>query len=107
MKTLVKFAFVRPLLMAMVVALLSAGAVSAQETQAVYRLGANGLSCPFCAYGIEKELSAIDGVATVETDIRSGTVMVTMKPDAELGEALAKEAVEAAGFDLRSFDREG
>lgn len=113
MKALVKFAFVRRLLMAMVVVVLSAGAVNAQETEAVgqpqvvYRLGADGLTCPFCAYGIEKELSAIDGVATAETDIGSGTVIVTMKQGSELTEALAKEAVEAAGFALRSFNREG
>lgn len=27
-----------------------------------YRVGVNGLACPFCAYGIEKRLNTIDGV---------------------------------------------
>ena len=116
MKSMAKIAFLSPFLIA--VAAFPAGTVTAAEApavaqqqkqpqaQAVYRLGADGLSCPFCAYGIEKELTAIDGVATVETDVRSGVVIVTMKQGAGLEKARAREAVEAAGFTLRSFERE-
>lgn len=42
-----------------------------------YRVHVNGLSCPFCAYGIEKKLGQIKGVEKVETDIAAGSVTVT------------------------------
>ena len=44
------------------------------EERTLYTLQADGLACPFCAYGVEKQLSRIDGVDTVSTDIESGTV---------------------------------
>lgn len=68
-----------------------------------YALEVDGLACPFCAYGIEKQLGRIDGVEVLETDIASGTVVVTMTDGAILEESRAREAVEAAGFTLRAF----
>ena len=84
-----------------------ASVVAAQDAKPAYTLEADGLACPFCAYGIEKRLSAIEGVDSVETEIKSGTVIVTMREGASLDEAAAKRAVEAAGFTLRAFNREG
>lgn len=89
----------------LVVALLTAAA-SGQEAAPGYVIRADGLACPFCAYGIEKQLGAVDGVTSVETDIRSGTVTVTMRPGATLDEAVARAAVEAAGFTMRGFARQ-
>ena len=68
-----------------------------------YVVGVDGLACPFCAYGVEKQLSSIDGVETIDVDIETGTVIVTMRDGATLDEATARGAVEAAGFDLRDF----
>ncbi len=70
-----------------------------------YALGVDGLACPFCAYGIEKKLSAIEGVETIETDIKSGQVIVTLTDGKTLSEEAARGAVEEAGFSLRSFTR--
>ncbi|MGN2393298.1 heavy-metal-associated domain-containing protein, partial [Pelomicrobium sp. G1] len=33
-----------------------------------YWLQVDGLACPFCAYGIEKKLRALDGVDKVKVD---------------------------------------
>jgi len=68
-----------------------------------YELRVEGLACPFCAYGIEKELQEIDGVTAVETHIKDGAVIVTMADGATLDKATAKEAVKAAGFTLGGF----
>jgi mercuric ion binding protein len=70
-----------------------------------YRLAVDGLACPFCAYGIEKKLSALAGVERLETDIEDGSVIVTMQDDAILDEAAAQQAVKAAGFSLRTFEQ--
>lgn len=85
--------------------LLPPAPATAAEGQAVYTLQADGLACPFCAYGIEKQLTRIDGVESVETDVISGAVVITMEPGATLTEADAIRAVEAAGFTMREFRR--
>lgn len=71
----------------------------------VYHLGVDGLACPFCAYGIEKQVQKLDGVAQVDTSVKQGRVIVTMKDGKTLDEAQAKQAVEKAGFSLRSFEQ--
>jgi len=70
-----------------------------------YQLGVDGLACPFCAYGIEKQLQKLDGVQSVEVDIAKGHVVVTMQDDRQLQREQAEQAVKKAGFSLRSFDR--
>ncbi len=96
-------AFWRSLVGALLVLGFLAGPAQAQETKGVYTLQADGLACPFCAYGIEKQLSAIEGVESVETDIKSGTITVTMQDGANLSEDDARKAVETAGFTMREF----
>lgn len=70
-----------------------------------YRLEVAGLACPFCAYGIEKKLNALEGVARVDTHIKEGVVVVTMTEGATLDKATVRQAVEDAGFTLDGFGR--
>lgn len=86
--------------LAMMFAVLSTTAVAAGPA---YRLEVDGLACPFCAYGIEKQLNALPGVEEVQTDIGDGAVIVRMQEAGELDESMAEEAVRDAGFTLRSF----
>ncbi len=65
-------------------------AIAALAAAPTYRLRVDGLACPFCAYGIEKKLKALDGVVRLETNIKDGTVLVIMK---------------AAGFTLNGFEQ--
>lgn len=69
-----------------------------------YALEVAGLACPFCAYGIEKRLLKVDGVAGVEVDIGAGRVLVSMEPEASLTRDRAAAAVDEAGFTLRGFE---
>lgn len=68
-----------------------------------YKIVVDGLACPFCAYGIEKQLHRISGVRDVQTDIASETVSVTMAPGSTLGKDTAAQAVKEAGFTLHEF----
>ena len=70
-----------------------------------YALAVDGLACPFCAYGVEKRLSAIEGVESVEIDVKSGQVAVTLAEGKTLSEEVARQAVKDAGFTLRSLKR--
>lgn len=77
---------------------------SSALAQAAYRINVDGLACPFCAYGIEKKLGALPGVAGLETHLKDGAVIVTMKEGAVLDKASAEQAVKEAGFSLRRFE---
>lgn len=68
-----------------------------------YRLQVDGLACPFCAYGIEKQLTSLQGVQDVVVDLNAGSVEVTMIDGTSLSEAAANQAVKDAGFTLKGF----
>ncbi|MDL0432767.1 heavy-metal-associated domain-containing protein [Marinobacter sp. TBZ242] len=68
-----------------------------------YVLGVDGLACPFCAYGIEKRLNKIEGVTDVQVDVGESVVHVSMREGKTLTEDRASQAVDEAGFTLRSF----
>lgn len=70
-----------------------------------YALEIAGLACPFCAYGIEKKLSDIEGVKDVEIHIGESKAIVIMQEGAALSEEEARQAVKKAGFTLGSFAR--
>lgn len=76
------------------------------ESATTYSFQADGLACPFCAYGIEKQVQKIQGVASVATDIASGKVLITVRDDATLEEGKVNEAVKKAGFTMRAFKKE-
>ena len=84
---------------------LAAFPAMAQQSANSYEIGVDGLSCPFCSYGIEKELSAVKGVDKLGVDIKRGVVTVHMKAGASLDEAQARKATKDAGFKMRSFTR--
>jgi copper chaperone CopZ len=78
-----------------------------QAKPMTYELTVDGLACPFCAYGIEKKLGAIEGVTGIDVDINKGVVRVTMAEGAKLPEPAARKAVKSAGFTLRRFASPG
>ena len=79
--------------------------IGANAASQIYSLQIDGLACPFCAYGIEKKLSSIEGMEDIKVNIETGQVIVTMEDGSTLTETLAGEKVEQAGFTLRSFTR--
>ena len=68
-----------------------------------YLLQVNGLACPFCAFGIEKQLNTIEGVRDTAVDLEQGVVVVSMTEGSTLTEEVAREKVKDAGFTLRAF----
>jgi len=81
--------------------------VSAQETgTSSVAVQVDGLSCPFCAYGLEKHLKKIAGVEGVEINMKSGWAIVRLKPDVQVDDAALKTAVKKAGFTARGITRQ-
>ncbi len=90
------------IIVAMSVVMLWSTGVLAGETH--FLLGVDGMSCPFCAYGIEKQLKKIDGVEEVNADLAQGNIWVETSGAAVLSEDSARSVLEDAGFTLRAFD---
>jgi mercuric ion binding protein len=88
----------------LVLALAVPGATSAFAESHLYRLYVDGLACPFCAYGVEKQVGGLENVETVDILINEGIVAVTMASGKTLDEASARRAVSDAGFTLREFE---
>ncbi len=83
--------------------LMTAASVWAQSPR--YQVGVDGLSCPFCAYGIEKQIHKLDGVKQVKVDTGKGQVVITMDDGRTLEKAQAEAAVKRSGFSMRSFEQ--
>ena len=89
------------LMLAMVLSLGWSAAAFADGTR--YELRVDGLACPFCAYGIEKKLNAIDGVDEVVIDLNSGLVTVGVTEGVVLNDSQMTELFNDAGFTYRSM----
>ncbi len=61
----------------------------------------DGLACPFCAYGIEKRLKKIDGIAELSVLLEEGKVHLKLKEGATVSEERLQKAVADAGFEAR------
>ena len=68
-----------------------------------YEMRVDGLACPYCAYGIEKKLTAIDGVHNLDVDLENGLVSVDVSDGVVLTEADMKQLFDDAGFTFRSM----
>jgi len=82
--------------------------VLAQETnspdsaqQIIVRV--DGASCPFCAFGLEKRLGHLEGVAQVRMEMKEGKAIVILKKGAKVSEQALRQAVDEAGFTPREI----
>lgn len=57
-----------------------------------------GMSCEHCARSVTEELTAVNGVHTVDVTVSTGAV--TISSDRPLDHAEIAEAVDAAGYQL-------
>lgn len=74
-----------------------------EQTQIILQV--EGLSCPFCAYGLEKKLKAIDGVKKTDIKLNTGIVKLYVRPNVEIDSLTLKKKIDEAGFTLKKFNR--
>lgn len=70
-----------------------------------YVLRVDGLSCPFCAYGLEKKLKKVDNVDSVSILMDKGEAVVTAEDGSTISERALRKAVKDAGFSLSSIKK--
>jgi len=80
-------------------------AFAADVTGRTIAIQVDGLSCPFCAYGLEKNLKRVSGVKAVKIDMKTGKATVALKPDAQVDDQTLRQAVKKAGFSARDITR--
>ncbi len=83
-------------------AVLGAPAVSLAAPASV-TVRVDGLSCPFCAYGLEKRIKKMEGVKDLTIDIETGTVTVIYKDKKFFTEQGLSKTVKEAGFTPRGI----
>jgi len=66
----------------------------------VYTIRVDGLACPYCAYGIEKKLNALEGVKFHDMDLEKGIVIVETY-DTALQDEQLRQLFQDAGFTYR------
>ena len=77
----------------------------AQITSVTVRV--DGLSCPFCAFSLEKKIKAVAGTKEPVINIEEGVVTLTPAGDASVDFDGLREAVKKAGFTPREIGVEG
>ena len=69
-----------------------------------------GMSCPFCAYGVEQKLKRLEGVVELEVVLETGLATLRLEADADVSNELLLETVKEAGFEaakiVRNFESE-
>ena len=66
--------------------------------QDVVEIAVSGLACPFCAYGLEKNLSELPEVDSVTVDLAQNSARVVIKPEHKADLETIKAAIVKAGF---------
>jgi mercuric ion binding protein len=86
---------------AMILSVVWSATVLAAGTE--YRMRVDGLACPYCAYGIEKKLKAIEGVGKIDVDLNAGLVTVEVDEGVSLTEPQMETLFQDAGFTFRGM----
>lgn len=68
-------------------------------------LQVDGLTCPFCAYGLEKRLRGIPAIDELVIRVSDGLIQIRLVDGGALTDEELEDAVERAGFTLREIRR--
>lgn len=74
-----------------------------QELKGIIKVNVDGLSCPFCAYGLEKKLKKMEGVTKIEIDVPNAFALLTIADGKSVSEELIRDKVKDAGFTAREI----
>lgn len=80
------------------VCLLTISGQAAADPHAVLEIEILGMTCPFCAYGIKKNLIKLPGVDEAQVSLESKKARVVMEPGQSPDEQRVREVIFDAGF---------
>ncbi len=73
--------------------------------QEVLEIDVAGMTCAFCAYGVEKNLGKLPGVDKVQISLKAKKARVVMKVGETPDETTIREIIRDAGFTPRESSR--
>lgn len=76
------------------------------ELKGTVKIEVDGLSCPFCAYGLEKNLKKLEGVETIKIDVENAFVLLTIAEGKSIDEATIRKNIKDAGFTPRAITKD-
>lgn len=80
----------------LLILMLGVTTIFAQSHEVTIRV--DGLSCPFCAYGLEKKLNDIKGVENININFEEGLVVLQVAEGETISEEELREKIQDAGF---------
>jgi len=69
------------------------------------KVGVDGMTCPFCAGAVEKQVSKIPNVKNVDVSLAQAKIVVTFKDGSKADLAAVKKAIKEAGFTPRDLKK--
>lgn len=97
------------ILFALTIGVLATSAQESKELTGTFKMEVKGLSCPFCAYGLEKNLMEIPNIDKINIDIEGAFVTLMIKEGKTVSIAELKKKVKVAGFtpgDIKTLEDE-
>jgi len=74
------------------------------QSETYIKVWVDGLACPFCAYGLEKQIKKIQGVKNLHIDLNRGFITFTAISEKKPTEEILKKLVKEAGFVARKIE---
>lgn len=65
----------------------------------------NGLSCPFCAYGLEKRFKKVEGLDSLHIEFQTGQVALYVRDGSKVSDARIRQLVKDGGFEATKIER--
>ena len=67
--------------------------------QRVYiKIGIKGMACPYCAFGMEKELKKVVGVENVDIELKEGLAYISLPTEQKPTKESLEKIIVEAGF---------
>jgi copper chaperone CopZ len=64
-----------------------------------------GMSCPFCAYGVEQKLKKLEGVEGLTVVLATGLATLLLEEGADVSNDVLRKTVKDAGFEAAKVSR--
>ena len=63
-----------------------------------------GLSCPFCAYGLEKRFKKLPGLDSLTIEFETGKVILFVRDGPQLSDGRIRQLLKDAGFEAAKIE---
>lgn len=78
--------------------------INNQRERVYVKIEVKGLACPYCAFGMEKELKKISGVKNVDIVLKEGLVYISTPIKQKPLKVLLKTIITDAGFTVGEIE---